>query len=229
MLVWLISAYCCVAWVGAFVGEAAAKRTFRHAQVRPHDQHELALLIAVGGGIDERVLRHPVRAVLILLALLAGSARITATAPYAQAVAAVGLEAVGPVRGVVEGGVAGDLDVALVALDRVVQVPAALVRQLGRHQDPAPDRVHAQREARHEGRQRGPYHEGLRGGERVHFVVGTPGAFSFLSFFLSLFLWHYSPLFLCFVVYRWFAELVSFIVAVDLSLRTESWLVGAIA
>ena len=111
--------------------------TLGHAQVRPHNQHELALLIArqIRGGGGR---------------LLGG----------AEALAAVGLGGVGPVGRVIEHGVAL-VHVALVALDGVLVEVAALLAEAGGDEVAlgGPD---AEDEAADEGRERGAEDDGHR-------------------------------------------------------------------
>lgn len=125
--------------------------TLCHAQICPHHEHELALL-----------------------ALLAQGCRITTDL---QTLLPIGIRTIGPIGGVIQHGVVL-VDVALLALDRVLPVAAALGGQLG-GDEVAARCVDAEEEAGHEAGDAGDNddaggvgvgHDGRRqrfGGERV--------------------------------------------------------------
>lgn len=118
-------------------GKKGGGQTLGHAQIRPHHQHELALLLDL----------------LWLLSRLGGTGGFGGSSSSAQPLAPVGVLAIGPVGRVVEDGVVL-VNVRLLALDRVLPVVLALGLEIGRD-EVAADRVDAEEEARDEGDDRG--------------------------------------------------------------------------
>jgi hypothetical protein len=139
------------------------KLTLGHAQVSPHDEDELALLFS--GVYDGRLFRLLFRLALLRRglrlhgldlglglrgrSLLRGGLLLGLPLPLAEAVATVGVEAVGPIRRVVEVCVIL-VDVGLVALERVVEVGVTLRLELWRDKVSAAG-VEAESEACEEG------------------------------------------------------------------------------
>lgn len=119
--------------------------TLGHAQICPHNQHQLAFLASI---LDRRSCGRRIptshifgrRALLLLFAV-----RRRSHVPLAQPLLLIGLGAVGPVRRVVHHGLIF-VDIGFVAVDRIIVIGARLSRELGRDQV-AFDAVHAKGKA----------------------------------------------------------------------------------